>query len=98
PRAILASSRGPAPTAVVCDTKRVTIGPNNNQFGGVILLENITESQFYGPNLGYVLELYERYIEDPGSVDERARSFFENWSPPEPGANGNTTATASADS
>ncbi len=51
-------------------------------------MDNITESQFYGPNLGYVLELYERYREDPGSVDERARSFFENWSPPEPGANG----------
>jgi 2-oxoglutarate dehydrogenase E1 component len=53
-------------------------------------LENITENQFYGPNLGYVLELYERYREDPGSVDERTRSFFENWSPPDPGANGQT--------
>jgi 2-oxoglutarate dehydrogenase complex dehydrogenase (E1) component-like enzyme len=35
------------------------------------------ESQFYGPNLGYVLELYERYREDPESVrgrrGERAR-------------------------
>jgi 2-oxoglutarate dehydrogenase E1 component len=61
-------------------------------------LENITESQFYGPNLGYVLELYERYREDPGSVDERTRNFFENWSPPKPGANGQTTAQLSADS
>jgi 2-oxoglutarate dehydrogenase E1 component len=61
-------------------------------------MENITESQFYGPNLGYVLELYERYREDPGSVDESARSFFENWSPPEPGANGQTgTAAAPSD-
>jgi 2-oxoglutarate dehydrogenase E1 component len=61
-------------------------------------LENITESQFYGPNLGYVLELYERYREDPGSVDERTRSFFENWSPPDPGANGQATAQVSTDS
>ena len=61
-------------------------------------MENITESQFYGPNLGYVLELYERYREDPGSVDERTRSFFENWSPPDPGANGQATAQVSADS
>jgi 2-oxoglutarate dehydrogenase E1 component len=40
------------------------------------------ESQFYGPNLGYVLELYERYREDPESVDERTRDFFDSWSPP----------------
>ena len=59
-------------------------------------MDNITESQFYGPNLGYVLELYERYREDPDSVDERTRSFFENWSPPVPGANGRATATGTA--
>jgi 2-oxoglutarate dehydrogenase E1 component len=39
-------------------------------------------SQFFGPNLGYVLELYERFKEDPGSVDERTRAFFEEWGPP----------------
>jgi 2-oxoglutarate dehydrogenase E1 component len=48
----------------------------------VILLQRQTESQFYGPNLGYVLELYERYREDPDSVDQRTREFFETWSPP----------------
>jgi len=48
----------------------------------VILLQRQTESQFYGPNLGYVLELYERYREDPESVDEHTREFFETWSPP----------------
>lgn len=48
----------------------------------MIPLEQQTESQFYGPNLGYVLELYERYREDPGSVDEETRRFFERWSPP----------------
>jgi 2-oxoglutarate dehydrogenase E1 component len=54
----------------------------------VILLQREIESQFYGPNLGYVLELYERYREDPGSVDERTREFFETWSPPRISANG----------
>jgi 2-oxoglutarate dehydrogenase E1 component len=59
----------------------------------VILLQRETESQFYGPNLGYVLELYERYREDPGSVDEETREFFETWSPPR--ANGRVaTGTA----
>jgi len=56
-------------------------------------LDNLTESQFYGPNLGYVLELYERYKEDPSSVDERTRSFFENWSPPRIGTNGQAVAS-----
>jgi 2-oxoglutarate dehydrogenase E1 component len=56
-------------------------------------LEATTESQFYGPNLGYVLELYDKYREDPESVDERSREFFERWRPPRPGANGHA-ATA----
>jgi 2-oxoglutarate dehydrogenase E1 component len=60
-------------------------------------LEKQTEYQFYGPNLGYVLELYERYREDPDSVDEGARQFFESWSPPGPngaGANGSAAAVS----
>src|SRR5215472_339899 len=36
---------------------------------------------FYGPNAGYVLELYERYNQDPSSVDAEARALFANWSP-----------------
>ena len=60
-------------------------------------MENRTESQFYGPNLAYVLELYERYKEDPGSVDERTRSFFEDWSPPEIRTDGQATAVAGMD-
>ena len=56
-------------------------------------MNNLTESQFYGPNLGYVLELYERYKEDPGSVDERTRDFFEDWSPPDIEANGHTAVS-----
>jgi 2-oxoglutarate dehydrogenase E1 component len=55
-------------------------------------LEATTEGQFYGPNLGYVLELYDKYREDPGSVDERTREFFERWRPPRPGANGHAAA------
>jgi hypothetical protein len=60
----------------------------------VIRLERQTESQFYGPNLGYVLELYERYREDPASVDEHTREFFETWSPPRLEMNGHTLAVA----
>jgi 2-oxoglutarate dehydrogenase E1 component len=37
---------------------------------------------FYGPNAGYVLELYERYRQNPTSVDPDTRAIFENWSPP----------------
>ena len=58
-------------------------------------MERETENQFFGPNLGYVLELYENYREDPNSVDGRTREFFESWSPPRvgaPGANGQQVA------
>lgn len=54
-----------------------------------------TENQFYGPNLGYVLELYEKYREDPDSVDEKTRNFFEDWSPPRPGSNGHAPSGVS---
>ena len=40
-------------------------------------------SQFHGPNAGYVLELYERYKQDPASVDAETRAAFERWAPPE---------------
>jgi 2-oxoglutarate dehydrogenase E1 component len=33
---------------------------------------------FYGPNAGYVLELYERYRQDPSAIDAETRAFFEN--------------------
>lgn len=38
---------------------------------------------FQGLNAGYVLELYERYLENPDSVDEQTRQHFETWTPPE---------------
>jgi 2-oxoglutarate dehydrogenase E1 component len=39
------------------------------------------ELEFPGPNLGYVLELYERYQKNPDSVDEAARRLFSQWRP-----------------
>lgn len=36
---------------------------------------------FYGPNAGYVLELYERYKQNPDSVDAATRAIFATWSP-----------------
>src|SRR2546428_12036196 len=39
-------------------------------------------NEFYGPNAGYVLELYERYQRDPESVDPHTRSLFQGWTPP----------------
>jgi 2-oxoglutarate dehydrogenase E1 component len=61
----------------------------------VIRLGKETESQFFGPNLGYVLELYEQFKEDPDAVDGPTREFFESWSPPRveaPSANGQAVA------
>jgi len=62
----------------------------------VVLLENRTETQFYGPNLGYVLELYEKYKEDAESVDQRTRRFFETWGPPQTGLNEQHTSVSEA--
>jgi 2-oxoglutarate dehydrogenase E1 component len=36
---------------------------------------------FHGPNAGYVLDLYEQYLEDPASVDEVTRAVFGQWAP-----------------
>ncbi|MGE0461908.1 MAG: 2-oxoglutarate dehydrogenase E1 component [Vicinamibacterales bacterium] len=38
--------------------------------------------QFTGANAGYVQELYERYQQDPGAVDEATRQAFARWAPP----------------
>jgi 2-oxoglutarate dehydrogenase E1 component len=39
------------------------------------------EHEFHGPNLGYILELYQKYKNDPSSVDEGTRALFEKWAP-----------------
>jgi 2-oxoglutarate dehydrogenase E1 component len=38
--------------------------------------------EFTGLNRGYVLELYEKYRQDPASVDPETRVLFERWTPP----------------
>ena len=42
--------------------------------------------QFPGVNAGYVFELYERYRQNPDSVDPATRKIFEAWIPTEPDA------------
>ena len=41
---------------------------------------NISD-MFHGPNSGYILELYDRYVKDPSSVDAQTRAIFDNWKP-----------------
>ena len=41
-----------------------------------------TWQEFSGLNRGYVLELYEKYRQDPSSVDAETRALFEQWTPP----------------
>src|SRR5919108_2158724 len=48
--------------------------------------------QFPGVNAGYVFELYERYRQNPDSVDPATRDIFERWTPADPG----TPAAAAA--
>ncbi len=36
---------------------------------------------FAGPNYGYVVGLYERYQQNPESVDEATRRLFQKWQP-----------------
>jgi 2-oxoglutarate dehydrogenase E1 component len=40
-------------------------------------------SDFGGINAGYVAELYDRYCNDPNSVDPQTRAFFEESPPPD---------------
>jgi len=37
---------------------------------------------FPGLNAGYILELYDRYQQNPDSVDVLTKRFFEQWGPP----------------
>ena len=41
--------------------------------------------EFHGPNAGYILELYERYRQDPSAVDVQTRALFDEWTPPAAG-------------
>ncbi|MCB0212232.1 MAG: 2-oxoglutarate dehydrogenase E1 component [Anaerolineae bacterium] len=51
---------------------------------------------FHGPNAGYILELYERYQQDPNSVDPETRAYFKDWTPSTNGAPAATAAMAPA--
>src|SRR5215510_1724956 len=48
--------------------------------------------EFSGVNAGYVLELFERYKQNPQSVDPQTREIFESWTPPADEAAGNAPA------
>lgn len=37
--------------------------------------------EFHGPNSAYVLDLYERYQQDPDSIDQTTRQYFDQWTP-----------------
>lgn len=39
---------------------------------------------FHGPNAGYILELYDRFVQDPQSVDAATRALFGRWQPSPP--------------
>lgn len=39
------------------------------------------ENDFHGPNFGYILELYDQFLDDPDSVDESTRRLFQDWDP-----------------
>ena len=52
--------------------------------------------QFTGANAGYVYELFERYQQDPSSVDEATRRAFANWTPSDPAPITNAAPAAGA--
>jgi 2-oxoglutarate dehydrogenase E1 component len=42
---------------------------------------SLDSKDFQGVNEGYVLELYDRFVTDPLSVDEKTRELFRTWTP-----------------
>ncbi|MDI5787883.1 hypothetical protein PO124_03610 [Bacillus licheniformis] len=38
----------------------------------------MTWEEFHGPNLGYVLELYDQYVKDPESLDADLKRCLTN--------------------
>ncbi|GEN34496.1 2-oxoglutarate dehydrogenase E1 component [Aneurinibacillus danicus] len=50
---------------------------NRNQ-----MRNNTPWQEFEGPNLGYVHQLYEQYLQDPASVDQEMRELFDQWGAP----------------
>ena len=54
-------------------------------------------NEFQGLNAGYVLELYDRYRQDPTAVDAETRAYFEQWTPPDQSPVAAPTATGTVD-
>jgi 2-oxoglutarate dehydrogenase E1 component len=52
--------------------------------------------EFSGVNAGYVLELFERYQQNPQSVDPQTRRIFESWTPAADEAAGRASAPPTA--
>ncbi|MEP7199282.1 MAG: 2-oxoglutarate dehydrogenase E1 component [Chloroflexota bacterium] len=40
-----------------------------------------SQRDFHGPNFGYLVELYDRYVQDPNAVDEATRNYFAQRQP-----------------
>src|SRR5688572_2223098 len=59
---------------------------------------SLSWKDFQGVNAGVVLELYDRFLADPQSVDDATRTFFESFTPPvqEPRAAGHDPRIAPA--
>src|SRR5690606_15138681 len=55
------------------------------------LYQSAPWKNFTGPNLGYVIEVYEEYLEDPEKVDPELRELFDEWGAPTPGVDVMTT-------
>ncbi|WP_191565539.1 2-oxoglutarate dehydrogenase E1 component [Metabacillus idriensis] len=49
---------------------------------GTTTKRKIRLEDFHGPNLGYVLELFDQYQQNPESVDEELREMFDGWDAP----------------
>ena len=57
---------------------------------------NISKLESLWPNVGYAIELYERYLADPSSVDDETRAIFERLGRDEEAAIASLTRPASA--
>lgn len=38
--------------------------------------------KYHGPNLGYIQDQYEKFLQDPQSVEPGYRELFASWGPP----------------
>src|SRR5689334_20826287 len=57
----------------------------------------MTLGPFGGVNAGYVVELYERWRQNPESVDPATREVFEQWTPTDALASERGTSLAAVD-